>query len=53
MVMIIDGNTVITGSFNFIQATEGKNAERESSGRETERNAAGSECESWGVVGFA
>jgi phosphatidylserine/phosphatidylglycerophosphate/cardiolipin synthase-like enzyme len=52
-VMIIDGNTVITGSFNFTKAAEEKNAERESSGRETERNAAGSECGSWGVVGFA
>ncbi len=44
---------VLAGSFNFTKAVEEKNAERESSGRETERNAAGSECESWGVVGFA
>ena len=35
MVMIIDGNTVITGSFNFTQVTEEKNVEREPSGRET------------------
>jgi phosphatidylserine/phosphatidylglycerophosphate/cardiolipin synthase-like enzyme len=26
-VMIIDGETVITGSFNFTKAAEGKNAE--------------------------